>query len=131
MITDLSKAGHRFVKKLFPAKDPGKVIVEEIPGLMREVANGQVGRLQSTVRGGARTALALMLVHYRTAKPARLASGFPSTVNDVESAQLFTEISGYATRIAEMVKVETHFEAVPCPEIPDHFSHEESTDEDK
>ena len=98
---------------------------------MREVANKQVERLQSAVRGGARTALALMLAHYRTAKPARLASGFPSTVSDEESTQLFAEVSGYATRIAEMVKVEMHFDAVPCPEIPDHFSDEESTDEDK
>jgi hypothetical protein len=30
-----------------------------------------------------------------------------------------------------MVKEETHFEAVPCPEIPDVFSDEESSDEDK
>ena len=99
--------------------------------MMREVANKQVERLQSAVRGGARTTLALMLAHYRTAKPARLASGFPSTVNDEESTQLFTEVSGYATRIAEMVKAETHFDAVPCPEIPEHFSDEESTDEDQ
>ena len=131
MITDLSKAGRRFVRKLFPAKDPEKVLIEEIPDLMREVANSQVERLQSAVCGGARTSLALMLAHYRTAKPARLASGFPSTVNDLESTQLFTEVSGYATRIAEMVKVETHFDVVPCLEIPDHFSNEESTDEDK
>ena len=130
-ITDLSKAGRRFVKKLFPAKDPEKVIVDDIPELMREVANGQLGRLQSAVRGGARTALALMLAHYSTAKPARLASGFPSTVTEEESAQLFTKVSGYATRIDEMVKAETHFEAVPCPEIPEQFSDEESTDEDK
>ena len=130
-ITELSKAGRRFVKKLFSAKDPEKVIVDDIPELMREVANGQLGRLQSAVRGGARTALALMLAHYSTAKPARLASGFPSTVTEEESAQLFTKVSGYATRIAEMVKAETHFEAVPCPKIPVHFSDEESTDEDK
>ena len=76
-------------------------------------------------------ALALMLAHYSTANPARLASGFPSTVTEEESAQLFTRVSGYATRIAEMVKAETHFEAIPCPEIPEHFSDEESTDEDK
>ena len=128
---EFSKSGCRFVRKLFPAKDPEKVIVEEIPGLMREVANNQVERLQSAVRGGARTALALMLVHYKTAKPVRLASGFPSTISDEKSTQIFTDVSGYATRIAEMVKVETHFDAVPCPEIPDHFSDEESTDEDK
>ena len=103
-------------------KDPEKVIVEEIPDLMREVANKQVKRLQSAVRGGARTALALMLVHYKTTKPARLASGFPLTVSDEETTQIFTEVSGYATRIAEMVKAETHFDAVPCPEIPEHFS---------
>ena len=131
MILDFSKASRRFVTKLFPSKDANKIIVEEIPELMREVANKQTGRLQSAVRGGARTALALMLAHYRTAKPARLASGFPSTVTEEETANLFTEVSGYATRIAEMVKEETHFEAVPCPEIPDVFSDEESTDEDK
>ena len=98
---------------------------------MREGANKQMERLQSVVCGGARTTLALMLAHYRTAKPARLALGFPSAVNDEESTQLFTEVSGYATRIAEMVKAETHFDVVPCPEIPEHFSDEESTDEDK
>ena len=99
--------------------------------MMHEVANTHVDRLQSAVRGGAHTALALMLAHYRTAKPSRLTSGFPSTVTEEESAQLFTGVSGYATRIAEMVKAETHIEAVPCPEIPEHFSNEESTDEDK
>ena len=131
LISNFSRAGRRFVKKLFPAKDPEKIAVEDIPDLMREVANKQVERLQSAVRGGARTTLALMLAHYRTAKPARLASGFPSTVDDEESTQLFTEVSGYATRIAEMVKAETHFDAVPCPEIPEHFSDEESTDDDQ
>ena len=30
-----------------------------------------------------------------------------------------------------MVKVETVFDAVPCPVIPEHFSDEESTDDDK
>ena len=85
MILDFSKASRRFVRKLFPAKDPEKVIVEEISDLMREVANTQVERLQLAVRGGARTTLALMLAHYRTAKPSRLASGFPSTVDDEES----------------------------------------------
>ena len=113
------------MKKLFPSKDTDKIIVEEIPDLMREVANSQTGRLQSAVRGGARTALALMLAHYRTAKSARLASGFPSTVTEEETVGLFTEFSGYATRIAEMVKEETHFEAVPCPEIPETFSDED------
>ena len=75
--------------------------------------------------------MALMLAHYRTAKPARLASGFLSTMTEEETAGLFTKVSGYATRIAEMVKEETHFEAVPCPEIPETGSDEESTDEDK
>ena len=107
MILDFSKVGRRFVRKLFLAKDPEKVIIKEIPDLVREVANTQVERLQSAVRGGARTTLALMLAHYRDAKPARLASGFPSTVDDEESTQGFTEVSGYATRIAEMVKVVT------------------------
>ena len=119
------------MKKLFPSKDAEKIVVEEIPDLMREVANKQTGRLQSAVRGGARTALALMLAHYRTAKPALLASGFLSTVTEEETAKLFTKVSGYATRIAELVKEETHFEAVPCPEIPEVFSDEESTDEHK
>ena len=72
LILEFSKAGRRFIKKLFLAKDPEKVVVEEILDLMREVANTQVDRLQSAVRGGARTTLALMLAHYRTAKPARL-----------------------------------------------------------
>ena len=98
---------------------------------MREVANTQAEHLQSAVRGGARTTLALMPAHFRTAKPARLASEFPSTVDDEESTQLITEVLGYATRIAEMVKVETHFDVVPCPEILEPFSDEESTDEDK
>ena len=52
-------------------------------------------------------------------------------MTEEETARLFTEVSAYATRIAEMVKEETHFEAVACPEIPEVFSDEESTDEDK
>ena len=31
MILDFSKASRRFVKKLFPAKDADKIVVEEIP----------------------------------------------------------------------------------------------------
>ena len=54
----------------------------------------------------------------------------PATTSYEESTRIFTEFSGYATRIAKMVKVETHFEAVPCPEIPERFSDEESSDED-
>ena len=97
---------------------------------MREAPKGQEGRLRPVVYGGARTVLALMLAHYSIAKPVCLVSGMPSTVSAEESAHLFTNVSGYATRIAEMVKVETHFEAVPCPEIPDRFFDEESSDED-
>ena len=52
-------------------------------------------------------------------------------MTEEESASLFTGVSGYATRITEMVKVDTYFDFVPCPEIPDHFSDEESMDEDK
>ena len=79
-ITDLGKAGRTFVKNIFPKKDPETVVMEDVPSLMREAAKSQEGRLRSSVRGGARTTLALMLAHYRTAKPARLAYGMPLTV---------------------------------------------------
>ena len=105
--------------------------MEDVPELMREVAKGQEGRLRAAVCGSACTVLALMLAHYRTAKPARLASGMSSTVSVEESAHIFAEVSGYATRIAEMVKVETYFEGVPCLEIAGCFSDEESSEEDK
>ena len=48
--------------------DPEAVKMEEIPGLMREVAKSQEEKLRSAVRGGAKTALALLLAHYPTAK---------------------------------------------------------------
>ena len=130
MILDFSKASRRFVTKLFPSQDPDKINVEDVPALMREVANKHAERMASAVRGGARAALALMVAHYRTAKPARLASGFPSTVTEGETTKLFAGVCGYATRIAEMVNLSTYFEAVPCPEIPDTFSDEESSEED-
>ena len=130
LIMSFRTAGRRFITRLFPDRDADAVQIEEIPVLMRELASKQGERLRSAVRGGARTCLALMMAHYRTAKPARLASGFPSTVTGEESAKIFTEVSGYATHIAEMVKVDTVFDAVPCPEIPEHFSDEESMDEE-
>ena len=73
-------AGRRFITRLFPDRDAGAVQIEEIPVLMREIASKQGERLRSAVRGRARTCLALMMAKYRTAKLARLASGFPSTV---------------------------------------------------
>ena len=96
-------AGRRFVTRLFPDRDAEHVQLEGIPVLMREMASKQGERLRSAVCGGASTCLALMVAHYRTAKPARLASGFPSTVTEEESAGIFTGVAGYATRIAEMV----------------------------
>ena len=131
LIMSFRTAGRRFITRLFPDRDVEAVPIEEIPILMREHACRFVERLRSAARGGARTCLALMLAHYSTAKPARLASGFPSTVSSEESSRIFSEVSGYATRIAEMVKVDTAFDAVPCPPIPEHFSDEESSDEDK
>ena len=131
LIMSFRTDGRRFITRLFPDRDADAVQIEEIPVLMREHACKFGERLRSAVRGGARTCLALMVAHYSTAKPARLASGFPSTVSGEESAKIFSEVSGYATRIAEMVKVDTVFAAVPCPEILEHFSDEESTDEDK
>ena len=131
LIMSFRTAGRHFITRLFPDRDADAVQIEEIPVLMLEHASKQSERLRSVVHGGARTCLALMVAHYRTAKPARLASGFPSTVSGEESAKIFSEVSGYATRIAEMVKVDTVFAAAPCPPIPEHFSDEESTDEDK
>ena len=129
-VSDISRVRRTFIRKLFPKKDPEKTAVEDVPELMREVAKGQEGRLRSAIRGGARIVLALMLAHYRTTKPACLASGMPSTTRAEESTCLFTEVFGYATHISDMVNVETHFEAVPCLEIPDRFSDEESSEED-
>ena len=124
-------AGRRFITCLFPDRYADAVQIEEIHVLMREIASKQGECLRLAVRGGERTCLALMVADYHTAKPARLASGFPSTVTSEESTKIFTEVSGYATRIAEMVKVETVFDAVPCPAILEQFPDEESTDEDK
>lgn len=54
----------------------------------------------------------------------------PASTSPAEKSRIFTEVASYATRIAEMVKTNAYFEAVECPAIPEHFSDEESSDEE-
>ena len=73
LIMNFRTAGCHFVTRLFPDRDAEQVQLEEIPVLMWEMASKQAECLPSVVRGRARTCLALMVAHYRTANRRRLA----------------------------------------------------------
>ena len=81
-------------------------------------------RLRSSARGGAKTALCLMMAHYPEAEAWRVASGFPlekedgSPLDDHERKKILHFVSGYASKIAKMVSLTTVFKEVPCPPSP-------------
>ena len=81
-------------------------------------------RLRSSTRGGAKTALGLMMAHYPEAEAWRVAAGFPvekedgTPLDDKDQKKILHSVSGYASKVTKMVSLTTIFKEVPCLPTP-------------
>ena len=75
--------------------------------------------------------MGLMMAHYPDVEPWRVASGFPEVKEDgslltpEDEKTIMSSVSGYASKVANMVSLSTIFKDVPAPPSPE----EESDDE--
>ena len=107
--------------------------IAALPDALKEAAAGSEEQLHSAARGGAKTALGLMMAHYPEAKPWRVASGVPAECSEEDEKRIFSSVAGYASKISGMVSLGTKFPFTPCPATPEDSSddedYEEATDE--
>ena len=81
-------------------------------------------RLRSSIWGGAKTALGLMMAHYPEEEAWRVAAGFPLEKEDSSPLEeknwkaVLHSVSGYASKVAKMVSLTTVFKEVSCPPTP-------------
>ena len=76
---------------------------DDLHGLLKEAIDRHDDVLRSAARGGAKTALALMLAHHLEVKLGDVTKGMPRRYEDrarIESSKLLAAMSGYATRVA-------------------------------
>ena len=65
-----------------------------------------------------------MMAHYPEAEAWRVASGFPTEkedgtpLDDQDRKKILRSVSGYASKIANMVALTTIFKEMPCPPTP-------------
>ena len=124
LIPKILSSGKKLVEKFFPGNPEPLANLADLPAELDEATSFFDERLRSSARGGAKTALGLMMAHYPEAEAWRVASGFPlekedgSPLDDQERKKILHSVSGYASKIAKMVSLTTIFKEVPCPPTP-------------
>ena len=94
------------------------------PADLDEATSSFDERLRSSIWGGAKTALGLMMAHYPEDEAWRVAAGFPlekedgTPLEDKDRKAILHSVSGYASKVAKMVSLTTIFKEVPCPPTP-------------
>ena len=124
LLPKILKSGREFVAKFFPGNPEPLADLASLPDKLDESTSTFDERLRSSIRGGAKMALGLMMAHYPEAEALRLASGFPgekdnrSPLKDDDQKAILHSVSGYASKIAKMVSLTTIFEEMLCPPTP-------------
>ena len=117
-------SGKKFVDKYFPDNPEPMTDLASLPSKLDEATSSFDERLQSSIRGGAKTALCLMMAHYPEAEAWRIAASFPfekeggTPLGEKDRKAILHSVSGYANKIAKMVSLTTIFKEVPCPLTP-------------
>ena len=131
LVPKLLASGEAFAKKLFPADAPTCSKQTDLPNIFGQAVEGFDERLRSSARGGAKTAMGLMMAHYPDAEPWRVASGFPELKKDgsllkpEDEKAIMSSVAGYACKVANMVSLSTIFKDVPTPPYPEEDSDNE------
>ena len=124
LIPKILSLGKKLVEKFFPGNPEPLTDLAGLETELDEATSFFDERLRSSARGGAKTALGLMMAHYPEAEAWRVASGFPlekedgTLLDEQELKKILHSVSGYASKIAKMVSLTTIFKEVPCPPTP-------------
>ena len=123
-IPKILSSGKKLVEKFFSGNPEPLTDLAGLAAELDEATSLFDKRLWSSARGGAKTALDLMMAHYPEAEAWRVASGFPlekedgSALGGQERKKILHSVSGYASKIAKMVSLTTIFKEMPCPPTP-------------
>ena len=124
LLPRILKSGREFAAKFFSGNPEPLADLASLPAELDEATSTFDERLRSSIRGGAKTALGLMIAHYPEAEAWRVASGFPTEMDDgtplgsEDRKAILHSVSGYASKIAKMVSLTTIFKEVSCPPTP-------------
>ena len=124
LLPRILSSGRKFVEKYFPGNPEPLADLASLPAELDEATSTFDERLRSSIRGGAKTALGLMMAHYPEAEAWRVAAGFPlekedgTPLEEKDRKAILHSVSGYASKVARMVSLTTIFKEVPCPPTP-------------
>ena len=136
LIPKILSSGKELAEKFFPGNPEPPVNLASLEAELAEAVSFFDERLRSSARGGAKTALGFMMAHYPEAEAWRIASGFPlekedgSPLDNQDRKKILHSVSGYASKIANMVSLTTFFKEVSCPPTPTQ-SDDEGEEADK
>ena len=124
LLPKIISSGAKFAEKFFPGNKEPLADLASLPEMLDEASSTFDERLRSSIRGGTKTALGLMMAHYTDAEAWRVASGFEDEKADgtpleaKDQKDILHSVSGYASKIAKMVSLTTTFKEVACPPTP-------------
>ena len=124
LIPKILSSGSKLVEKFFPGNPEPLTDLVGLETELDKVTSFFDERLRSSAHGGAKTVLGLMMAHYPEAEAWRVPSGFPlekedgTPLDDQERKKILHSVSGYASKVANMVSLTTIFKEVPCPPTP-------------
>ena len=102
LVPKLLMSGGAFAKNLFPTNMPSCSKLTDLAGILGRAVDSFDERLRSSARGGAKTAMGLMMAHYPDVEPWRVASGFPEVKEDgsllrpEDEKTIMSFVAGYA-----------------------------------
>ena len=136
LLPKILSSGNKFVEKLFPGNPEP---LTDLAGLLAELDEATSSfdeRLRSSMRGGTKTTLGLMMAHYLEAEAWRVATVFPlekedgTPLDEKDRKAILHSVSSYASKVAKMVSLTTIFKEVLCPPPPVQ-SNDEGEEADK
>ena len=124
LLPRILSSGRAFIEKYFSGNPEPLADLASLPDDLNEATCTLEERLRSSIRGGTKTALGLMMAHCPEAEAWRVASGFPlekedgTPLEEKDRKAILHSVSVYASKVARMVSVTTTFKEVPCPPTP-------------
>ena len=118
------RALQELAEKFFPCNPEPLTDLAGLAAELDEATSFFDERLRSSARGGAKTALGLMMAHYPEAEAWRVTADFPlekedgTLLDEKDRKKILHSVSGYASKVAKMVSLTTIFQEVPCPPTP-------------